>query len=113
MKERTKWVLAVVLLLSGFCLIAWNLLHDPDGAFREERVPDEVVTLDQVPPPVQATIKRESAGGLVREVQKETKDGKVSYEVDIALRGRKIEIDVAEDGAVVKREIKRLKTTSS
>jgi hypothetical protein len=112
MTNRNKWILAVALLLVGACLIGWNL-RDPDRAYREVRIPDEAVTLEQVPPPVRSTIKREGAGGELRELVRENEQGTITYEVEIAVGGRKLELDVAEDGSIVKRELKKLKAKKS
>jgi hypothetical protein len=113
MNDRTKWFLGATLMVSGTGLIGWNLLHDPDRGFRETDVPDEPVAIDQVPPSVKQTIQRESAGGTVQEIERETKQGQVTYEVEIHRGGREIEVDVAEDGAVLKRDEKRLKAKTS
>ena len=54
---------------------------------REQR--DEKVLLDQVPPPVKATIERESAGGQVTGVSQATERGEAAYAVDL----EKIKVD--------------------
>ena len=51
MKERTKWVAAGVLIVSGLALITRNLLHDPDRGFRKEPRQKQLVTFEQVPAP--------------------------------------------------------------
>ena len=65
---------------------------------------DERVTLDQVPAAVRATIERESAGGKVEEIEREADDGKTVYEVEIEKDDKEIEIHVAEDGKILKRD---------
>ncbi|MBU0640192.1 MAG: PepSY-like domain-containing protein [Planctomycetes bacterium] len=65
---------------------------------------EEKVTLDQVPAPVKATILKESAGGEITEIERETKDGKTVYEAEFMLNGQKIEIKIAPDGALLGRD---------
>jgi uncharacterized membrane protein YkoI len=66
---------------------------------------EEDVTLDQVPAAVKATILRESAGGRITEIERETKNGKTVYEAEFLLNGQEIEIKIAPDGTVIGREI--------
>ncbi len=58
--------------------------------------------LADLPTAAQATIKREAAGNDIVDIDKETRDGKVVYEVEIKQPGKNIEIHVAEDGTIVR-----------
>jgi hypothetical protein len=109
MKERTKWVAAGVLIVSGLGLITRNLLHDPDRGFREEPRQKQLVTVEQVPAPVQETIRKESGGQTVKKLQKERKQGKTKYELEVIRGADKVKIDIAEDGSVMDRAVKRIK----
>jgi hypothetical protein len=60
------------------------------------------VSLDQVPAAAKAAIEKETAGGVVREIEKERCCGQVAYDVDYVKDGRKIEVKFAEDGTVMK-----------
>ena len=108
MTNRTKIITAVGMVVAGGALVAWNL-RDPDRGFYEEPKHEQVVTIDQIPAPVKATVRRESAGGVVQEIQKETKQGKVKYDVDIEKDGHKIGLKIAENGSVIERKTKKLK----
>lgn len=66
---------------------------------------EEEVTLDQVPAAVKATIVRESVGGKITEIERETENGKTIYEVEFLLNGKEIEIKVAPDGTLLGREV--------
>ena len=68
---------------------------------REER--GQTVSLDQVPPPVKATIERESAGGQVTGISQAKERGEAAYAVMIAKDGRKTTMYVKSDGTVLNR----------
>ena len=65
------------------------------------------VTLDQVPDAVRQTILREAAGATITEIERETRNGKTTYEAEFMSNGREIEIKIAPDGTVLKRETER------
>ena len=65
---------------------------------------EEHLTMTQVPAPVKATVDKESAGGKVDEIEKETEHGRTFYEAEIVKKGKTSYIHVAEDGKVLKRE---------
>ncbi len=66
----------------------------------------EQVSMDQLPAPVKATIEKESKGGTVQGVTKETdKKGKTLYEAHIQTsKGKDRYVHVSEAGKVTKRE---------
>ena len=68
---------------------------------REER--GQTMSLDQVPPPVKATIERESAGGQVTGISQATEGGEAAYAVKIAKDGQKTTMYVKSDGTVLNR----------
>lgn len=113
MKDRTKWTAVTTMFVVGAGLVTWHLLRDPDSGYREEPEQEEVVTIDQIPEAVRATIKRESAGGVVEEIQKETEPGEVEYDVDIVKGGQKINLEIAENGTILERKVKKLKAKPS
>ena len=82
-------------LLSG----VWA--EDEAKGAREQR--DKKVSLDQVPPPVKATIERESAGGQVTAISQATERGEAAYAVEIAKDGQQMTMYVKADGTVLKR----------
>ena len=66
---------------------------------------EEEVSLEQVPAAVKATILKEAKGGTIQEIERETKHGKTVYEAEVIIQGKEIEIKIAPDGRVLKREI--------
>ena len=90
---RTPWI-PVVALLALPCA-GWA------AGKHEERL-----TMDQLPAAVRASIEKESAGGTVGEVEKETERGQTFYEAEIVKDGKESYVHVAENGKVLKRESK-------
>ncbi|MCD6051004.1 MAG: putative beta-lactamase-inhibitor-like, PepSY-like [Verrucomicrobia bacterium] len=75
---------------------------DRKPADRQDRTFFLGTQLADLPTAAQATIKREAAGNDIVDIDKETRDGKVVYEVEIKQPGKNIEIHVAEDGTIVR-----------
>jgi hypothetical protein len=71
----------------------------------KEEKDEQKVSLDQVPAAVKATFAKESDGAEVKEVEKETEDGKAAYETTVSIKGKEYEIKVAEDGTLLKKKL--------
>jgi hypothetical protein len=108
MSNRSKWILAIALMIGGTALILWNL-RDPDRAYREPPKQERVVTLDQIPLPVQSAVKQASAGGAIEEIKEKHQGSTTTYEADIVVGDTKTELKFAEDGSVIKRKSKQIK----
>jgi hypothetical protein len=67
---------------------------------------NEVKTsMAEVPASVRATLEKESKGGKVTEVEKETKNGKTVYSADITgADGKKWDVVVGEDGKMISKK---------
>lgn len=64
------------------------------------------ISIDSVPAPVRATIDRETAGGVIDEIELDTaKDGTTVYEVEYHLDGQKYELDIDANGTLLKRSL--------
>jgi uncharacterized membrane protein YkoI len=75
-------------------------------ALDEDDEDDEVeVKLSDCPAAVQKTLKREANGADIEVVDKETKDGRTIYEVDVTIDGKNYEIRVAEDGILISKAL--------
>lgn len=73
---------------------------------KEECKKDEgIVSLGEVPKAVKATILKHAAGGEVKKIEKETKDGKVIYEADVIIDGKEVELKVAANGKLLGKEV--------
>ncbi|MCE9612725.1 MAG: PepSY-like domain-containing protein [Lentisphaerae bacterium] len=62
---------------------------------------DAKTTLDTLPPAVQAAVEKETAGGTIREIERERCHGKTCYEVEYTRDNRNTDVTFAEDGAMV------------
>lgn len=96
----TEWRCGLLLLVMGLTLALW--ISIPQASYSAEAEENEQkVTLDQTPAAVQETIKRETAGGSIQEIEKETEDGKTVFEAEFTKDGKEFELKVAEDGKVL------------
>jgi len=80
-------------IVGALCI--WITPTDVDKALGDE------IPLDQVPNAVREAIEREASGGIITEIESESKDGRTIYEVEIEREGREIEIKIAEDGTLL------------
>ena len=109
MKRNHKIILAIVLTACGLALIGWNL-RDPDAAYREQPTVEAVVTIQQVPPAVKATIERlTKAGGTIEDIQEERSGDEVKYELDVIHGNTKTEYEILPDGSIGEQKSKKIK----
>jgi hypothetical protein len=62
----------------------------------------ETMSLNEVPPVVRETIRREAGGYKIAEIEHATVDGRTVYEVDIERDGGNRELHIAPDGNILK-----------
>jgi len=98
---KRLWLLSGIVIATALVATACTDIGDDE---RRGEGPGEKVSLDQLPPPVRATVEREAAGGQIREIVKDTERGQTSYEVKIARNGQESEVRIAPDGTKVKTE---------
>src|SRR5262249_1379676 len=69
---------------------------------------DEKVPIDKVPKKVMAAVKARFPGAKITTAGKGTTDGKVVWDIELTLKGRKYEMDIQDDGTVleVEKEVK-------
>lgn len=66
---------------------------------------EEQVSIDEVPAAVKATILEEAQGGTIKEIERETEDGKTVYEAEVIINGEEVEIEVAADGTLLSKKV--------
>ena len=75
------------------------------GCASDKKDMDQKLSLADCPKAVQDAIKREAGDGTIDEIEKEVEDGKLVYSADITVGGKKYDLDVSEDGQVIKKEL--------
>lgn len=94
----------ILVLPTGKMLGKGKERDEDDGDDGEE---EQRVTLDQVPPVVKATILAEAKGAQIKEIERETTKAGVVYEAEWVENGHDVEIKVAPDGKLLKREVEQ------
>jgi len=79
----------------------WEKDDDDD----EDEDDEELVSIDQVPAAVKATILKEAQGGTIKEIERENEDGRIIYEAEVIIDGQEVEIEVAADGTLLSKEV--------
>lgn len=96
MRRTMVALLAGTLGLGG---VGRALADEDEG--RHEHQP---VTMADLPPAAQQTLKKEAKGGKIEELRQETrKDGRVVYEAEIVSNGKGTDIEVSAEGKVLER----------
>jgi uncharacterized membrane protein YkoI len=93
-----SWIRALT-IAAGLCLAGTQ----PAVADDEK---EAKIKLEDAPPAIQKTLKREAAGSAIGEIEVETEDGKTTYEVHVTIDGKAYEIQVAEDGTLIGKNLK-------
>ena len=88
----------------GCCMKAQK--HEKEGT-------EVKMSVDQMPAAVQTTIQKEAQGGAIAKGEKETEDGKTTYEADATINGKPYEIKVAEDGTLIEKKLEVKKEKGS
>ena len=112
MSRKSKLISGVILLICGFALIGWNL-RDPDRGFREPPKEARLVTVEQVPLPVQSAIQRVSTGNKIERIKETRQGNQLTYEVDMIRGNTGIEVKFHEDGSIKKQKSRKLKPPAS
>ena len=81
-----------------------KILGHDDGDDGDEE-DEEEISRAEAPAAVQATILAQAKGAKIKEVERETEDGRTVYEAEWEENGQEIEITVAPDGTLLEREI--------
>jgi uncharacterized membrane protein YkoI len=63
------------------------------------------VKLEDLPEAVRKTLKREAGDGKIKEIEKETDDGRTVYEAEVIIDGSKYEIEIAENGKLISKKL--------
>ncbi len=89
--RTVRWLSAS---LVGFCLVGFTLLS----------LAADKIDLDKVPEKIMSAVKARFPKAELKSVEKELEDGKVVFDVELKVNGRKYEMDILEDGTVAEIE---------
>ena len=87
-----RWLLLAILVASSPLAIT-------GCAFLDKK--ETVVAIHEVPPKVRTAIENVTAGSTIKSIERIEQRGKVTYEVEYAKEGKKLEAYFAEDGTRV------------
>lgn len=68
------------------------------------RADEEKIPLDKVPAAVMKAVKDKFPKATVKEAEKETEDGKTTYEIGLEENGKGIDVSLKEDGTILEIE---------
>ena len=91
--------------LCAFSMCAVLLVGLTATAINADEGSDEAVKLTDCPKAVQKTLKRESKGGKIIEIEREEEDGQSIYEAEVILDGKEYEVEIAGDGTLLSKEL--------
>ena len=100
MQTRKSQLITALLLAVG---VAGLTVGCASAGKKETSTP---VTLADLPAAARATVEKETSGGTVDKINRETERGKVVYDVEATVGGRHLEYLIADaDGAVLGTEV--------
>jgi hypothetical protein len=97
---NSRWMLGGVLSLG----LAGALVMAARAEDKEDK-DEPKITVDQLPAPVQATLKSESGDGKIGDIDMETKQ--VTYEADVVINGKNYEVKIADDGTLLSKKLEK------
>lgn len=62
------------------------------------------ITFEELPAPVQTTVRKEVGAGKISDIERDAKRGQTVYEIEFVDGGTKYEIEVAPDGKLLDRK---------
>ncbi len=78
---------------------------DDEGDEDDGGEDEEQISIDAVPKAVKAAILKHAKGAEIKEIERDSEDGKVVYEVEIILDGKEIDLKIAPDGRLLSKEV--------
>ena len=102
--RKMIWLLPVCASLLSLSCASMGQSTQKSGA-EEKEGKEEKVAMTQAPAAVQKTFAAEAPGAKIDQVDKESEDGKTTYEADVMLGGKNYEIKVAEDGSLIGKKL--------
>lgn len=96
MRDMHVRLLAVVV-----CVVACANALLPTTGYAAKK---QKVTMDQLPQPVQETLKKEAGDATITSLKAHTKGGQTHYEAEWISGGKSVEIEIAADGKIIEKK---------
>ncbi len=97
---------AAILIAASFAPQAWAAPDADKSADKDDDDAQEVeVKLEDLPAPVRQTLTKAADGGTIKEIEKETENGKTVYEAEVVIGGKTYEIKISESGKLISKKI--------
>jgi len=106
--KPSLWIVLGVVVVVGAAVSApfvFGRGHEGAQPVKQEKEDERNVSIDAVPEAVKATILKEAGDNKITEIEEETKHGTTIYEAEWRVDGKEVEIKVAADGTLLKKEI--------
>ena len=84
------------ILIASVCVAGLSLIAVGCACMKSAATEEREVTLAAVSAPARVTIEKETAGGRVEKITRETERGKIVYDVEATVGGKHMEYLVAE-----------------
>lgn len=91
----------ILLLALALCVTLTAVVFAECGKDKDQ---DQELTIEQLPPAVRATLQAQAQGNPIKDIEKETEDGVTFYSADIIQGDKKLGVEIAENGQLLKSE---------
>jgi hypothetical protein len=99
-------LLAVPTLVFSLGLFGCSSASEDNSTTAEPKAAKKkMLSKADLPGPVQATLDSESQGCTIGDIEEEKEGGKVVYEIEISCNGTAYELEIAQDGKLIEKEL--------
>jgi len=93
-----------ILVAADGTLLGTEVDDEDDDDDEDEDGEDVQVSLEELPEAVRATLMEEAPNAEIKELEKETEDGREQYAADVVIDGQLFDIEIAPDGTLLQKE---------
>jgi len=94
-----------ILVAADGTLLGTEVDDEDDDDDEDEDGEDVQVSLEELPEAVRATLMEEAPNAEIKELEKETEDGREQYAADVVIDGQLFDIEIAPDGTLLQKEL--------
>jgi hypothetical protein len=99
---KTKWMMTVLMALALVGFVSFTARADDKDKSKEDEN-EKVTTIDQIPAPASAAIKKAVGENKIDKLVQGTKDNKIYFEAQYKEGDKKMEVKVDADGKILKK----------